>query len=57
MCAAFRAERIFVHFGGTGYSDGLVLFPLPVITQAIMGSRDGGPIVIQNDRPDFYRCS
>ncbi len=53
LCAGFRSERTFVEFQNSGYVDGSFMFPLPSITQAIIGSREGGHIVLNNSDPSF----
>ena len=53
LCAGFRGERTFVHFGWEFYSNGLVLFPYPTIGEAIADSREGGIIAIKNSNPSF----
>jgi Metallo-peptidase family M12 len=53
LCAGFRSERTFVEFQNSGYVDGSFQFPLPSIAQAIVGSRKGGHIVLNNSEPGF----
>lgn len=48
VCASFRGERTFVQFGATDYSDGSFLFPHPSINQAVIDSRQGGHLVLNN---------
>ena len=53
VCATFRSERTFVEFQAVEYSDGSVLFPHPSIAQAIIDSRAGGHIVLNNGDETF----
>ncbi len=53
VCASFRSERTFVQFGWSEFSNGLILFPFPSIAQAVLSSRYGGSIVLQNSKPSF----
>ncbi|MFT5233046.1 MAG: hypothetical protein ACI9UQ_001075 [Candidatus Krumholzibacteriia bacterium] len=53
VAAAFKSERTFVEFGWSGTSTGLFVAPYTSITSGLSGSREGGTLVIRNNKTSF----